>query len=309
MTAGTSPQEHPVVIQVIGEALVDIIHSADGVRSSHAGGSPFNVAIGLGTLGAPTTLVTQIGHDTHGDLIRDHLEQAQVRLTPGSVTSQPTSTAMAYLDESGSASYTFTMTWDPSGISAEHADIVHVGSLATVLAPGADSVERAFGNTPAGTLRSYDPNVRPAAGSPDEIRHAAARFMSLAHLVKLSDDDAQFLYPGLDASEVAREVITLGATLVVITRGAGGCELHAADWSRQVPAQPVTVQDTVGAGDSFMAGFLYEVAQSGVPALLTRRDIDPEFALRCATTAQRSAALTVSHAGARPARPEELNPG
>ena len=135
------PEGLPVVV-VVGEALVDVETSSAGAES-HPGGSPMNVAFGLARLGLPTTLHTRIGRDAHGTAISAHLSEAGVRLPPTSIVDAPTSTATAVLDAAGRAEYTFDVAWElPSLSIPDSSALVHTGSIAAVLEPGADEVLR-----------------------------------------------------------------------------------------------------------------------------------------------------------------------
>ena len=107
MTAATGP------VVVVGELLVDIVHTPDGRTAEHVGGSPANVALGLARLGHETWFATLVGTDDRGLRCTEHVEAGGVRLLPGSTSaSHPTSTAVATLDETGAASYVFDLHWD-----------------------------------------------------------------------------------------------------------------------------------------------------------------------------------------------------
>ncbi|MEO8850967.1 MAG: PfkB family carbohydrate kinase, partial [Allobranchiibius sp.] len=125
---------------VIGEALIDIVHSVDGSVREHVGGSPLNVAIGLSRLGHRVVLATHIADDRHGQDICDLLDADGVELTDGSSTAVRTPTAAAYLDGSGAATYEFDLSWDPVTPFPATTGHVHTGSIATALQPGASGV-------------------------------------------------------------------------------------------------------------------------------------------------------------------------
>jgi fructokinase len=267
-------------VLVIGEALVDVV---DGVRMP--GGSPMNVALGLARLGVPTQLLTRIGRDADGELIRAHLDG--VELLPASLRSGHTSTAVATIGLDGSASYEFDVVWDLQTVEAS-ADWVHVGSIASFLAPGADAIEgylRSF----AGRV-SYDPNIRPAL-MPADARERFERIASLAEVLKLSDEDAAWLYP--DDADPLDRLLALGPAVVAVTRGAQGVTVATPEQRYDLPAVPVTVRDTIGAGDAFMAALIAE--------LIADRPVDA-----AARTALAAAALTCERAGAQPPTRAEL---
>jgi fructokinase len=303
----------PVV--VIGELLVDIVHTPDGQTAEHVGGSPANVALGLARLGHDTFFATLVGTDARGTRCAEHVESGGVKLLPGSTNpAHPTSTAAATLDESGAASYVFDLHWDlPPVQLPEGTAHLHIGSIGTTLTPGdqqvTDAVQRA---RLAGTV-SYDPNVRPTImGSADAVRPRVEELVALSDVVKCSEDDIEWLYPGESASQVMARWAGLGAALTVVTLGADGVTWRAAsgDEDRE-PARATSVVDTVGAGDSFMAGLVSGLLDDGLLGSLDARD-----RLHAAGLAQvRSAidralatsGLTVRRAGAYAPTREEIS--
>ena len=126
------------MITVVGESLVDVVaRQGHDEVTVHPGGSPANVAVALSRLGQPTALVTQIGADGYGALIRTHLESNGVDVILAGPAGQPTSRALATLDAYGAASYEFDLSWDVRGLRlAEESIALHIGSLGVVLAPG-----------------------------------------------------------------------------------------------------------------------------------------------------------------------------
>ncbi|MGA5821039.1 carbohydrate kinase family protein [Kitasatospora sp. NPDC094028] len=293
----TSP-ESPVL--VIGECVADIVRTDGAPDRVHPGGSPANVAYGLARLGRPATLLTELGPDAHGRLIRAHLESAGVVVRAAEAAR--TASAVVRLDGLGRAEYTFDIGWTlpPTGLieptePAEAPAAIHLGSIGAVAEPGAAAVlalvERWRGRAPV----SYDPNVRPALmGERAEAVRRVERCVALSDVVKASDEDLAWLYPGERPEAVAERWLGLGPAVVAVTLGAEGAfALTAEGGYVRAAAVPVPVADTVGAGDSFTAAFL-DARAAGVelPGCLTR-----------AVTA---AALTVSRPGANPPSAAEL---
>jgi fructokinase len=247
---------------VVGEALVDLVGQWPGQTfAAHPGGSPANVALGLARLGVPVTLSTRLGRDAFGEMITSHLEASGVVVDGGPDPRPATSLAIAML-EGGVASYDFRIDWD-LGTAAPllvETRCLHTGSLATVLPPGDEAVldlvqrERDRGRVTV----TYDPNVRPAVlGDPDRARPGIESLVSLADVVKVSDEDLHWLYPGERDEDVARRWLAMGPLLVVVTRAGSG--VYAMSQSHRVsrPAVSVEVVDTVGAGDAYMSGLLH----------------------------------------------------
>ncbi len=280
-------------VLVIGEALIDVVTTGD-VEVEHVGGSPANVAYGLARLGVPTALLTSIGDDRRGHLIRQHLEGAGVEVLPASITPWHTSSATARLDATGSAHYDFDIRWElPDTSSLPAASIVHVGSISAFLEPGATTVLDILRTRVGPELISFDPNIRPALVGDQEM--ARTRFISLvglANVVKLSDEDAQWLYPKESIDDVIDSILDYGADLVAVTQGGDGSRLATGTDRIDVPSRPVDVVDTIGAGDTYMASLIASVRTLDV-STLSRSDLE-----NIGARAAAAAALTVSRAGA-----------
>lgn len=301
-------------VVVVGESLVDIVHRAGGAVDEAPGGSPANVALTLGRLGRAPILVTRLADDDRGRRVRRWLDHSGVAVD--AVAAPRTSTATAVLDASGAATYTFDLEWDLGDDVARlaedafaSADLVHVGSVGAVLEPGAGQVAALVRAVHGRAIITYDPNIRPSlVRDPHAVRTRVAELIGIADVVKTSDEDVQWLHPGRDAIEVAREWVIGGPALVVVTRGAEGAIAVTADAEIVVPAVPTDVVDTVGAGDTFMGalidGLLSRTADIGVrtPGGGIRPD-ELEALLRRSAEA---AAITVSRPGADPPRREEL---
>ena len=290
----TAPLVDAVPVLVVGEALVDLLRVGDDVRRI-PGGSPANVALGLGRLGVPTALLSHLAADDDGRLIESRLAQSGVRILPDSFSAARTSTATARVDARGDAAYEFDIAWEISRIpELDGYGAVHVGSYSAFVTPGADRVlELATRASAAGHQVSLDPNIRPQLLPP--LRWAVARFEALAgqaNLVKLSDDDAAWLYPDVDPDAVLSRLLELGAGLAVLTKGSEGSLLAGRGGRAVVASRSVPVVDTVGAGDTYMAALIaccLDVDLAGLDA--TELERIGEF---CA----RAAGVTVSRAGA-----------
>lgn len=297
----TAPRVH-----VIGEALIDIIVSASGTVAEHVGGSPANVAIGLSRLGHATQLTTWIGRDPRGQRVAALMTAEGVHLAPESTNAARTSTAQANLDATGAAHYTFDLRWAPPvRIGATPVGHVHTGSIAATITPGADRVlEAVRAVRPTATI-SYDPNVRPSLmGSPDAVRQRVETLVGLADVVKASDEDLAWLYPGVPVAEVLSNWASCGPAICAATQGADAVVVAVAKDQRRYPTRPTAVTDTVGAGDSFMAGLISGLLDLGLlgGADARRRLADTRIdqVSSAVDRALACAAITVSRAGANP---------
>lgn len=286
------PPNSSTDVLVIGEALIDIVD--DGmVTTEHPGGSPANVALGLGRRGVSVSLLTDVGRDPRGSRIVRHLERSGVRVLGESLSDRPTDTATAILGSDGSAVYRFDVRWDPAPVPLHLAPtLVHTGSLAAFLEPGRSIILECLERTSAAIV-TFDPNIRPALlGTHTEALGQFVELASRADIVKMSHEDAEWLYPKLTPSEVSRTIRSLGPRLVVVTLGADGALLTAADEEAAVPASAVAVSDTIGAGDTYMASLIVDALT------LSDRAIDPGTITRLGERAAHAASITVSRAGA-----------
>lgn len=299
-----------LALLVIGECVADIVRAPGAADRVHAGGSPANVAYGLARLGRSTTLLTQLGQDANGRLIGDHLASAGVRVRTDR-SSAPTPSAAVTLDDAGRATYTFEITWSLAPVTPEQPpQHVHTGSIAAVMEPGATTVLAAVESLRAGATVSYDPNVRPELmGDHAEAVRKAEHCVALSDVVKASDEDLAWLYPGETPEKAAERWLRSGPAVVLVTRGAGGALAVLPGATVRVEAVPVRVVDTVGAGDAFMSGTLHALAAHGMLGERGRarlRSLDTETLGDVLRHAVASAAVTVARAGALPPDEEEL---
>src|SRR3982751_5149246 len=286
---------------VIGEALVDLVgQRGSRMLVAHPGGSPANVALGLGRLGNPVTLLTHLGRDAFGEMIPAPLEASGVR-AEGADAGSGTSLAVATL-AAGIATYDFRIEWDIGNLEPLPVETrcLHTGSLATVLEPGRTDVQNLLEHEhQRGRVTiSYDPNVRPALlGSPDAARPGIEHLVALSDVVKVRDED------------VAREWLGLGPALVVVTRGGEGVFAVTTDLELRRPATPIDLVDTVGAGDSFTSGLLDGLRRAdliGGPRRDSLAAIDESSLVSVLDAASLIAAITCSRPGADPPTRAEL---
>lgn len=299
---------------VIGEALVDVVVRTDGSTEAHPGGSPANVAIGLGRLGRDVELLAYLADDDNGGLVREHLAASQVSLAEGSLGAPRTSVATAHLDESGAANYDFDLEWAVADGAAPRPEpiVVHTGSIAAVLAPGAEAVRSLVETVRGNATVTYDPNARPSLmGEPADARVAIEQMVALADVVKVSDEDLAWLASTDDVDTVARDWLELGPAFVVVTRGGSGATAFLPGGRAvSVAAPSVDVADTVGAGDSFMGGLIDGLWSAGVLGGSQRdalRALSDEVLTAILERCARIAAITVSRPGANPPGSAELD--
>ncbi|WP_424936045.1 MULTISPECIES: PfkB family carbohydrate kinase [Bacteria] len=295
----------PQTVGVVGEALVDIVVGGE----THPGGSPMNVAVGLARLGLSTVLHSRIGSDAHGAAIRAHLMRSGARIGPQTDVSGPSWTATATVDGEGKARYSFDLPGDIEVPELADLALVHTGSFAAVREPGSSALLAALRAAPASTLRSFDPNVRPdVMGAAETARERVREIAGECHVVKLSDEDAEWLVPGASPEDVLRMFADLGARFVVMTRGERGCLALADGTVVSRPALAIPLVDTIGAGDAFMSGLLAGLLREGADRVLVEGgQLGPERIRAALSSALASATIAVSRAGANPPTSAELD--
>lgn len=296
-------------VTVIGEALIDVIRRPDSEQSAVVGGSSLNTAITMARLGLDVALISQVGTDAYGQMLRDYMSANRVQyIHSGSHTG--TSVATATLNAQGSASYDFALTWDVANISLPiQTNALHFGSLASAVAPGRDAVAQAVRDALAGDLVvSYDPNIRPALV--DDVESSQQRAWDLAHqahVVRMSDEDLEFITPGCTPGEAADRLFAHGNTEVLLITCGGEPTFWATKNARgQVTGPKVEVVDTIGAGDSFIGGFLTYLSDSQLLSVKALQGITQDQVVNGVVFAQRVAAITCSRAGANPPTRAEL---
>lgn len=293
------------MIAVLGEALVDLLPAGrPGLWRARAGGSPANVALGLGRLGVAARFYGGLSRDGWGRWIRDRLRAAGVEAA-GPFSEDPTPLARVEAEAAGEARYRFYLRgtafeaagWPQAG---EGVRAVHAGSLAAALPPAADEVWRWLERL-RGAFVSFDPNVRPGV-TPASLRARFWENLDRFDLVRLSAADLDWLAAGEDrGAALAR--LRDGVPWVVLTLGAGGAVGFCGAHEVHVPPPRVRVVDTVGAGDAFTAGLLAWAEAAGVfgGAALDRAGLTAALVFAC-----RVAGLTLERVGADPPTRKEL---
>jgi fructokinase len=315
-------------VAVVGETLIDLLpvggqrtgadRPRDDLYQAVPGGSPANVAVGLARLGVPTRMAARISGDPPGRILRRRLAEAGVDLRGVVEAAEASSLALVTHGPAG-PHYDLrlhdTADWqwaeaelervDPASLSA-----LHVGSLAAVLPPGAHEITALVRRVRGTATVSYDPNVRPEqmAAVPDAHTRIKA-LMGLADVVKLSDADLAWLAPGTAPAEFAGRAVAAGAAVAVVTRGAHGVVAACAGGRFELPAVPVEVVDTVGAGDSYMSTLIAGLHDRGLLGAAARpalRAVEKDVLAAVLHDAALAAALTCGRRGSDPPTSDEL---
>lgn len=253
------------MIVVCGEALIDMIPNGDGTRRAAPGGGPFNTARALARLGVPTSFLGHLSDDDLGRQLASLLVSDGASLKLASVGPESTTIAIADVDSDGFAEYqfqvegtsapnfTFDMVPDQFGLEV---NALHLGTLGLVLEPMASTLTELMIRERGRRLIMLDPNIRVGLIPDSSYRDRLYAAISQSTIVKASEADLAWLYPGLDHEQAAARILDEGASLAVITLGAQGAFGASSDLSIHVGAPRVDVVDTIGAGDAFGAALL-----------------------------------------------------
>jgi len=302
------------LIVVCGEALIDIVADGDGTFRPMPGGGPFNTALALARLEVPTCFLGRLSTDPFGRLLADRLAADGVDLSLISRGAEPTTLAVAEIDSDGLADYQFYFeatsapNLTPAMIPARfdgNVTALHVGTLGLMLEPMASTLFQLAERESAHRLVMFDPNIRPAPLTDSSAyRNRINSLMSRSTIVKASDADLAWLFPGLQLEAAALEILATGPRLVVVTLGALGAFGVSRGINQRVSAPAVEVVDTIGAGDAFGAAllaWLHDHEALNTDLRLSAADLKSALEFSCLV-----ASLTCTRAGAEPPRRDEL---
>jgi fructokinase len=292
-------------IWVCGEVLIDVLPTGPVV-----GGGPANTAKAIARLGHAVEFVGGISTDSFGQMARKELERDGVGVGLALKSDKPTCTATVQLDKAGSATYKFvidgTVTFDflPSWLPDPEKlkpSILQIGTLATVVEPGASVLFNWAVKCAEFAPIVFDPNVRPSfLGDRKKYCQAVEKWVGISSVVKLSDEDIAWLYPDQSMDEVAHRWLEGETSLVVVTRGAKGIIGYTHGAQEEVESYAVELVDDIGAGDTVGAILVEAVAEYSVAGIVghTLNKVLHRAAV--------AAGITVSRAGAQPPRMHEL---
>ncbi|MBU3753254.1 MAG: carbohydrate kinase [Candidatus Nanopelagicaceae bacterium] len=286
---------------IVGEALIDLVPDADGKRRAIVGGGPANTAKALAKLGINSNFIGGISSDSYGRQIEEELLRNGVDISLSLQSELPTATAKVTLNESGSATYEFSLdgtatfdfrsSWLPQGTPAA----LHLGTLGTLIEPGASDLYTWAESIKVPKI--YDPNIRPTVmGDREKYSAIFEKWVALAEVVKMSEEDWRWLY---GANRHPRELLNYGPAVVILTRGEHGLSGMYKSKTIDVSGKKVAVVDTVGAGDTVGAILLEAISQEGVSGLIENLE-------KVLERAAKAAAITCSRAGAQPPTKVEI---
>jgi fructokinase len=308
--------DRPPSLAVFGEALIDVIPAGGTRFDGRPGGSPANVAVAAARLGLSTRFVGGLSTDRWGTVLAEHLEAAGVDTSDAPRPDRPTALAVVALADEGTASYRFL--WEGTADRAVSlGDLpdelgttwLQVGSVSGAFPDSGEVAMALVRRERDGVLVSCDPNVRPSVHGADQaVRGRLLGLADAADLVKASDEDLAFLLPDEDPAGAIDRWIRGGAGVAAVTRGGHGAVLGCAAGRIEVAPEPTEVGDTVGAGDTFMAGLVVALTDAGLVTRDALHDVDLDTLAAVGRMAAAAAAVTVSRVGADPPTRGDLPP-
>jgi len=301
------------VIVVCGEALMDVIHNGDGTQRAVPGGGPFNTARALARLGVPTAFLGHLSDDPFGRELAELLKVDGVSLDFATVGTEKTTIAIADVDSEGLAEYEFmvqdssapqvTLQMLPDRLGPK-VNALHIGTLGLVLEPMASTLVELMHRERDARVMMLDPNIRAGLIPDDVYRERLRDVVSHSTIVKASEADLAWMFPGISYREAAEQLLRNGLPLVVVTLGAAGSFGAHRDLRLRVDAKQVHIVDTIGAGDAFGAALM--------AWLHDHRHLDRDLTLEsdqllaALQYASAAAAITCSRAGADPPWKHEM---
>ena len=287
-------------VVAMGELLIDFTCvSTDGegypTMAAHPGGAPANFLAALAKFGTSVALLGKVGNDAFGKLLVGTLNQAGIG-TSGIIMADDVFTTLAFvtLDETGNREFSFSrkpgadtcLSYDELNMELiDNAKVFHFGTLSLTDEPARTTTYKAVAYAKnAGKLITYDPNLRkPLWKDLEEAKKQLIWGMTMADVVKISDEEVEFLW-GLGVEEGADYILkNFGVKLVFVTCGADGCYFKNAVASGKVPSlSNIKVVDTTGAGDIFGGSAVYKLLQTGkAPETLNEEELREVVTFAC----------------------------
>jgi len=302
-----------------GEALIDMLprktEAGEAAFAPYPGGSVFNTAVAAARLGVQTGFFSGLSTDLFGERLSAVLMAGGIDSSLAARSDRPTTLAFVTLTE-GQASYAFydentagrMLFEDDLPALPDRVAAVFLGGISLAVEPCAEAYATLAARAAVDRLVMLDPNIRPGfIADETRFRDRMARMIAAADIVKISDEDMAWLMGGGPLPDLADRLRAQGPALVLVTEGAQGATAYGAGAPVSVPADPVEIVDTVGAGDTFNAGFLAGLSDAGaLDKASVRAGLPADMLEDALTLGVQAAAVTVSRAGANPPRRAEL---
>ena len=294
---------------VCGEVLIDLLPGTPD-RVAVVGGGPANTAKALARLGHDVNFIDGISTDDYGVKARAELLADEVNLDLALTSDKPTCLAIVTLAADrkasyefkidGTATFDFDLNWLPDP-SVHKPSVLQIGTLVTIVEPGATVLYDWAMKVAEFAPIVFDPNIRPSVmGDRDRYQAAVEKWAAISSVIKVSDDDLAWLFPGQPFEEIAKRWVADGAALVVVTRGVNGSIGYTESGVEEALGVKIDLVDTVGAGDTVGAVIIEAMVRDGILSL------QGEGLKKVLNRAAAAAAITCSRAGAQPPYKHEL---
>ncbi|MFL2762172.1 MAG: carbohydrate kinase family protein [Dehalococcoidia bacterium] len=308
------------MIAVCGEALIDfapIEISDNRAYLPIPGGSPYNVAIGLGRLGCPVDFIGKLSDDEFGQILRKNLLSNGGRDRFTLSGPEPSTLAFIHIEDdrdphfsffsNNSADRNLTTSDLPKCLPSE-IQAIHFGSFSLAHEPIASTLEKLIEREHNQRIISIDPNIRPSfVTNKNHYINRLEKLISFATIVKVSTEDISWMYPNQDPNEIISEWIHSGPNLVILTSGAEGSYAESSSGIKSTsPAHPVTIVDTVGAGDSFMSALLWWLSEKKFLNLESMKTLSENDIQNLLLFSNKAASITCGRSGANPPFANEI---
>jgi len=307
-------------VAIVGENVADVLMepTRPGDGSAHLrvfpGGGPANTAVALSRLGTPTKFISRLTKGALGELFVERLRNSGVDLSLSVMVDEPATMALASVARNGNSQYEFyaygTADWqlqrnELGRLVLDGAACVHAGSLGLIMQPGGPVVEEFLAKAREHATISIDPNVRTSIVNAETYLKRIWRWVELADVFRLSEDDLTELFPDSQLDRLFDSWHEAGTSLIVLTRGGRSTVASFQGKRLEVPTPSVPVVDTIGAGDVFTAGMLHWIFQTrhGGGRL---GDLDEDQVFKAVSFGSHVAALSCSLAGANSPIIEQL---
>ncbi len=301
----------------LGEGLIDFISLKDLDFSGYPGGSPFNTSIAIARQQVPGQYLGRLSTDLFGNRLMEHLKQNKVGTDLVVRSDDPSTMGFVQKQSDGSAKYAFysssaaDRSWRSEELKdleiPEEAKIIHFGSISISQEPSGTVLADFLLNRCGKLLLSFDPNIRPSLVPDREIY--IKRFEALctaSGIVKLSDEDLEWLYPGTSHDEAVKKILGLGTTLVALTEGKAGARLITTSEDVRSPLFDLPVADTIGAGDTFHGALLVFLHNRGIFTKEALGAMSTADLKEMGDFANKAAGINCSRSGCNPPSSEEM---
>lgn len=307
------------MIVCCGEALIDMIPAtSDNNEAAYipkVGGAVFNTSMALGRLGADVAFLGSISEDVFGTMILDELKNSNVdtslcmktsyNTTISFVTIKDSIVTYVFMDENSS-----NKNIDLKNVAPLKSEVntLYIGGISLMVEPCGNEIELFINKESSNKVVFFDPNIRPSFISDKDIYITRFKnILSQTDIIKVSDEDLEWLCPNKTFEEVSNEWLNIGVNIIILTKGSEGAMVKTKNHEVSSSIKKVEVVDTVGAGDTFNAGFLSSLIKNKNFSKNNISYIESESLLESLKIANAAASISVSRAGANPPYLKEIN--